>query len=306
MSDLNAFVNPVVRGIINPNKTITYKKELHFDSRFRDNYGAPKSSASSFLFNLPEEIDNVVSLRLASIGIPSIPLTISKSNDNNLFYIDANNGILTPIEIDEGNYSLSELLSLINDKIKDKFSTTVPILKFSKAQSEEKTKIANTTETPIQIIFYQPENCTNFMSTLGWLLGFRKASITISKESTVVSCGLFDNNFIDYLYFSADDFQRNVSDNNIVYLNKTTMNKNILGKIYRSPSNGTYLLNTKNSSTSYDVDRSRIYFGPVRLSKFKFSLLDKFGNQIDLHNMDYSFTLEVEVLYDRNNVTIPC
>ena len=31
MSDYNAFVNPVVRGVINPNKTITYKtkNEIH-------------------------------------------------------------------------------------------------------------------------------------------------------------------------------------------------------------------------------------------------------------------------------------
>ena len=89
-------------------------------------------------------------------------------------------------------------------------------------------------------------------------------------------------------------------------INKTTSNNNILGKIYRSPVSQTYYLNNINTSTGNDADRARIYFGPVRLSKFKFSLLDKFGNLVDLNNMDYSFTLEVEVLYDRNNVTIPC
>ena len=109
MSNLNAFVNPVVRGVINPNKTIIYKKELHFDSRFRDNYGAPNTSAASFLYNLPEAIDNVVSLRLATIAVPSIPLTISESNGNNNLFI---NDIL--VTIPNGIYTIDELRNIIN------------------------------------------------------------------------------------------------------------------------------------------------------------------------------------------------
>ena len=298
MSNLNAFVNPVVRGVINPNKTITYKKELHFDSRFRDNYGAPYTSAASFLYNLPEEIDNVVSLRLASIAVPSIPLTISKSNGNNSFLIDD-----VPFTIDDGIYNLEELLDAINLKIA---ATSITFNQANHNQITNKIRITSTAVSSTKITFYKRENCTNFMSTLGWFLGFRVASVSISNSSPVTSSALFDNNFVDYLYFAADDFQKNMTNNNVVYLNKTTSNNNILGKIYRSPISGTYFLNNINTSTSYEADRARIYFGPVRLSKFKFSLLDKFGNLVDLSNMDYSFTLEVEVLYDRNNVTIPC
>lgn len=296
MSSYNAFVNPVVRGVINPNRTITYKKELHFDSRFRDNYGAPHTSASSFLYNLPEEIDNVVSLRLASISVPSIPITISESNGNNSFLIDD-----VPFTINDGIYNLKELLDAINLKI-----AATPITFSQATNNKDKTTITSTDPISTKITFYKQENCTNFMLTLGWFLGFRVASVSVVNGSPVTSSALFDNNFVDYLYFAADDFQKNMSNNNIVYLNKTTSNNNILGKIYRSPENGTYFLNTKNSSSSHNADRARIYFGPVRLSKFKFSLLDKFCNLVDMSNMDYSFTLEVEVLYDRNNVTIPC
>lgn len=300
MNNINAFVNPVVRGVINPNRTITYKKELHFDSRFRDNYGAPHTSAASFLYNLPQDIDNVVSLRLASISVPSIPITISKSNGNNLFYIDD-----IPIIIDDGIYNIQQLLVAINDEINDKINPNQ--LEFSQTTNNvEKTTITNDDINTYKITFYKQENCTNFMSTLGWFLGFRVASISVTTGNSVTSSALFDNNFTDYLYFAVDDFQKNMCNNNIVYLNKTTSNNNILGKIYRSPVSGTYFLNNLNTSTSYEADRGRIYFGPVRLSKLKFSLLDKFTNLVDMNNMDYSFTLEVEVLYDRNNVTIPC
>lgn len=298
MSNLNAFVNPVVRGVINPNKTITYKKELHFDSRFRDNYGAPHTSAASFLYNLPEEIDNVVSLRLASIHVPNAILTISKAAGNNTLLV---NDVL--ITIPNNNYTLKELRTTINNAIAD-IAPDSNLVFGPDDTNKPKTKI--TSDTPAVITFYEQNNCTNFMSTLGWLLGFRVSSVLVDNTTSFTSSGLYDNSFTDYLYFAVDDYQRNMSNNNTVYLNKTTINKNILGKIYRSPLSGTYFLNNANTSTGYETDKHRIYFGPVRLSKFKFSLLDKFGNLVDMSNMDYSFTLEAEVLYDRNNVTIPC
>lgn len=300
MSNLNAFVNPVVRGVINPNKTITYKKELHFDSRFRDNYGAPHTSAASFLYNLPEAIDNVVSLRLATIAVPSIPLTISESNGNNKLFI---NDIL--VTIPNGIYNIDELRNIINVTIATTPGLGAATITFdADPTNDQKTQINSNTD--IIVTFYKKENCTNFMTTLGWFLGYRVSVATVTTGIPLTSVALFDNNFVDYLYFAADDFQKNVTNNNIVYLNKTTSNNNILGKIYRSPLSGTYFLNNTNTSTGYEADRARIYFGPVRLSKFKFSLLDKFGNIVDMSNMDYSFTLEAEVLYDRNNVTIPC
>ena len=30
--------------------------------------------------------------------------------------------------------------------------------------------------------------------------------------------------------------------------------------------------------------------------------MDKFGEVIDLNNMDFSFTLELEILYERNSI----
>ena len=293
----NAFINPVDRGVINPNNKVTYKRELHFDSRFRNNYGAPGTSASSFLYTLPTEIQNVVSIRLSSIHVPNSVLTISEQTKNNSFYIND-----TLVTIPPGIYTLVNLLATINNQII--IDTGLDIEFVKDPENNDKTNIISKVEA--KITFYKRDNCTNFMSTLGWLLGFRVAYVTLNNGSVVKASALFDNSFTDYIYFTADDFQRNMCNNNTVYLNKTTSNNNILGKIYRSPWTGTFFFNNTITTTSYECDRGRIYFGPVRLSKFKFSLIDKFGNLVDLNNMDYSFTLEVEVLYDRKNVTIPC
>jgi len=300
MSYVNSFPNPVVRGVINPLKQIIQKKELHFDSRFRDNYGAPGTSSSSFLYKLPSELDDVVSLRLASIHIPDAVLLISSSAGNNKLTVN-NEELIIP----DGTYSLADLRTQINDLITGQLAIDV---KFEADGTESrKTKIVNNSGAEVSVVFYSPNNCTNFMNTVGWILGFRVSSVTLSGllGSNAVSAGLFDDNATNYLYLSVEDFQRNVSNNNIVYLNKTTTNNSILGKIYRSALDGTYTLNQMNDGYILS-DKVRKYYGPVRLSKFKFSLLDKFGNIVDLNNMDYSFTLEAEILYDRDNVTIPC
>ena len=42
----------------------------------------------------------------------------------------------------------------------------------------------------------------------------------------------------------------------------------------------------------------------VNIKKIHVRLLDRFGDVIDLNNMDYSFSLELEILYDRNQIRV--
>ena len=44
--------------------------------------------------------------------------------------------------------------------------------------------------------------------------------------------------------------------------------------------------------------KTRRYFGPINLQKIKIKLLDQYGRQINLNNMDYSFSLEIEQKYN--------
>ena len=49
------------------------------------------------------------------------------------------------------------------------------------------------------------------------------------------------------------------------------------------------------------LTKIRRYTGPINISKLHIKILDKFGNIIDLNNMDYSITLELEILYESFN-----
>ena len=57
-----------------------------------------------------------------------------------------------------------------------------------------------------------------------------------------------------------------------------------------------------NGSISFDINnpltKTRRYNGPVNIRNFHIKLLDMFGQAIDLNYMDYSFTLEMEILYE--------
>ena len=49
---------------------------------------------------------------------------------------------------------------------------------------------------------------------------------------------------------------------------------------------------------STQLNRTREYFGPVDLQRLHIALYDEFGRIIDLNNMDYSFCLSFQTIYD--------
>ena len=49
---------------------------------------------------------------------------------------------------------------------------------------------------------------------------------------------------------------------------------------------------------STQLNRTREYFGPVDIQRLHIALYDEYGRIIDLNNMDWSFTLSFETLYN--------
>jgi hypothetical protein len=48
---------------------------------------------------------------------------------------------------------------------------------------------------------------------------------------------------------------------------------------------------------STELDRSRSYFGPVDIQKFRVALYDEYGRVLNLNNMDWSLELMFECIY---------
>ena len=130
--------------------------------------------------------------------------------------------------------------------------------------------------------------------------GAAPRTLTASGNS-YVSEGIYDGWGSRYFYFVVDDFNKNSVNGIDAVLNSSVIADNILARLTRS-SIGTALNVgfTLDSALlkSDDATRKRVYFGPINIKKLHFKILDAYGRIVDLNNMDISFALRLDRLYD--------
>ena len=200
---------------INPIKQQTISKCLTIDTRFRDNYLNTKSS--DFIFNLPEPITNVLSMKMSSIELPFTFYSISEKLGNNYFHYSiisdiSNNITLNKIEIPDGNYKHSILIELINDLFKKNNHKIKLAIDIENASGSGKT-IINSMNT--FKLYFNKDSHGNDSSLpiplkLGWILGFRHAQY--GGQKLYVSEGIFELIGPRYIFLVVDEFNNNKND----------------------------------------------------------------------------------------------
>lgn len=269
---VQAYNVPITHGKLNTIKRVTQTQNLHLNSCFRQ----LPSSSTDFDILLPRELTHVSSIRLASIELPNTRLLISKKQNNNLFQIKISEELYN-FEVPDGNYTSTTLISALNELLLN--NTTLAFT----LDTQYHTTLTTRLDTSVIFSFYS--------KSIGWMLGFRQSQY--EDVQSVVSEGLLDAIGDRYIYLSVEDYQYNTNVNNIVCLDKSYIDKSILAKITTN--------DEKFALINYDTDplsKKRIYNGPVTLKKLHISLLDKFCKVIDLQFMDFSFTLEIELIYE--------
>ena len=136
---------------------------------------------------------------------------------------------------------------------------------------------------------------------LGWQLGYRSNSIMIdSTTPTVISTAICHINYPRYIYIALDDFQSS-SQNYFAIASDSIVAPNIITRI-----NILSLLEEKTrfkqgayaGDIYYNQKHIREYFGPTSINKLKIQLLDEYGRQFSLNNMDWSFIITFDCLYN--------
>jgi len=306
----NTAPNEIYPGDLNSVKRITQLFNVNLNSCFRNNYF--QSNPCDFLYILPSEIKNVVAMRLVSIEIPNAWYLFSSLKKNNVFEIvvklktDVTKSVSYKIVIPDGNYDCDTLQEYLNttyfyesedldaDNLlrRIKFSIDKQSLK-SKFEILEKDSDAS--RMSISVHFSQ-ETGQNMMNTVGWILGFRLGNY-IDIYHSFISEGLFDAGGDRYIYLSINDFQYNSNTSNMVCFDKSILNENILAKIPMRDGKLSLIVNDNNHA----LVKLRRYNGPITLSRLQIKIFDQFGSVIDLNNMDYSLTLELQILYENFN-----
>ena len=302
---LNTAVNEVSPGYLNSVKRITQLLNLNLNSCFRNNYY--QSNPCDFQYIIPSEIKNVLSMRLVSIEIPNSWYLFSSIKKNNTFIIEINlEGEKTEykIIIPDGNYDSDTLQYYLNTTYFCESGLETPLknIRFNINNYNLKTSfevVENETETLTNFNFslkFIDNINQNAMNTFGWTLGFRLGSY-LNIHEKICSEGLFDAGGDRYIYLCINDYQYNSNSSNTVCFDKSILNEDVIAKIPMINGKFSLIVNDNNNSLA----KIRRYNGPINLSRLQIKIIDKFGTVIDLNNMDYSLTLELELLYESFN-----
>ena len=296
-------------GVINPLNNRILRKNLNIDTRFRDNYYT--SVSSNFHLDLPLRFTKIVSMQLSALEFPSTFYCISKVFGNNFFVITINE-TKTTITIPDGNYtndSIATYLNILMASYSLDPDPNISLLQYiyftidieNKSGSGKMIVGINSSYGTDPLIFSlnfktdrlgEEDRINPLPLKLGWLFGFREGIYI--NNSTYVSEGIVDLQGIRYLYLVVDDFNNNVSDGFYGAFNSSILNKNILARISLQ---GNAFNNVSQNNLSL-ITSARQYFGPVDIQKLQIQLLDEYGRILDLNNMDYSFCLTFQSIYD--------
>ena len=293
------------QGSINPLNKRILRQNINIDTRFRDNYYA--TTSSNFHVDLPLRLTKVVSLQLSALELPNTFYVISQVFGNNFFVLEIPNETPLVVTIPDGNYDYLALQEYINTFLASSPSSYSQIKILSDANTPNgcgakggsgKIIVGSTSGTLEFSINFLTDRYGNddrqmpLPLKLGWLMGFRSGYY--ENNTTYVSEGIINLLGPRYIYLVVDDFNNSVLDGFFGAFTSSILNKNILARISLQGSVFNYL--SKDNLNLISTPRQ--YFGPVDIQKLQIQLLDEYGRILNLNNMDYSFCLTFQTIYD--------
>ena len=309
-------------GKLNPLNMRTITKCLNIDTRFRDNLYTTQSS--DFVVQLPIKFNKVVSMQLAAFEIPISFYGISASYGNNHFFLriqyaaydDPTTAITEDktVIVPDSNYSAFDLVDTINNILCPKNDCGEPInpddifssLKFDLDINSSgsgtgkitlKTYGKNASFVNWIIMDFSKgidgnETYANAVRTIGWNLGFIK--LYYYGLCTYTAEAIVEPSTARYIYLAIEDFNNHSNDHFVSIVKDNFLNKDIIARISLKASNFSILM----ENDLKIVTEPRTYFGPVDIQKLRIRLYDEFGNTIQMNNSNYSFCLNMKLLYD--------
>jgi hypothetical protein len=295
------YTTEIAKGSITTLKRKTTTTTFCINSLFRE---TNSPSSTDCIYYLPYVLNNVTSMEVISMEIPQSIFLFSENNASNTMYFKEYSGPdpYTPLEglvtLPPGNYKISsspDLITTLTTAINNQLGTGI---RFNVSIDVPTNKITITNSTYIfEMYIVYPGTNKNINKTMGWTLGFRNPSYTNELSYTTES--IYNCTPANYLYLEINDFNPQQRATQVIGLfSNSYLDSNIIAKF-------DYTNNT--SYTSYNaieihgtsiLGKIREYYGPVHLQKMNIRLLDQYGTVVDLNGLDFSFTLQIKVLYE--------
>ena len=313
-------VDKYARGLVNPLQRETVNNILIINSKFRND---KQSTTTDFSVLLTEPINNVISLKMASLELMNSYYAISDALKTNVFTIQTykintstkaiTDIYIKEIQLTEGGYNSGLLVTTFNtmfnaDPSLNMLTTQYNVIKgriYFFIKSAPPVPPPSGTQYAFNLSFTLPSDKTRpLFLNFGWLLGYQKADYIFSKDyittaTTTQEIGFNPESPLDltgtkFFLLEVTDYNNNAP----AVLKYNTADgywfniKDVLAKIPNvSPA---YSVIFEDSSDR--VFKTRNYFGPVKLQKLRIRLLDENGRVVDLNCSDMVISFEVESL----------
>jgi hypothetical protein len=280
-------------------------KYINVDTRFRDEYNY--TQLSNYNITLPERINDVKSMKVVCAEIPMSFYNISLALGNSFFSISDTPNVNHVITIPDGQYNTLTLCAAINSQISSQYGSVN--LAFDLSGCVGGTDASGTSS---YFVAKSSKHMTlnfacnidgthdkyNFKTKLGWLLGFRQPTYTITYPGTtlmptaILSEALIDVNGPRYLYLAIDEFNKGNQSSFVPPLHSSLVNKNIIARITMNGPNYGRIL-AANMYNGLLMSDARSYTGKIDLLKLNVQLLNENGSVMNLNGLDFSFCAEI-------------
>lgn len=302
----------------------TKVKYINIDTRFSDEYATylanstyqisqptviqPKTyvPVSKYTLTLPNRFTEVKNISVTNVEIPVSYFNISSNLGNNTFTVtDGSQGTKT-VNIADGYYTQTQLVSSINSIIAgfgSQFSSDISFNVLSNTNNSSSSyfttiknnSVSNKLTINFAVDYNGNFNKYNFKFSLGWILGFRNTSYSINANGSAQSEAIADLSGPKYLYLAVDEFVSSYQNSFFSPLSSSLLNKNILARISMDTHTYPYgSILTANVQGGLLQSDKRQYNSKVDIQKLSVMLINENGTIMNMNGSDFSFCLEVE------------
>lgn len=264
---------------------------LNLDTRFSHDVADTTPEASLLgrhVLPMPERLTDVTSLSLRSVELPVSFDTFSARLDNVGFVVRSlPSGAATEITLRDGVYSAAQLETEINAQLQ---AATPSLADLSFAIAAHR-GVFSSSGDPFALDFASPASM-RVRGRLGWLLGFRTSSVTVSSAAPAAAPCDVDAAPVRYLYIALDDQSMGVTSFSCPSLHSTGI-PNVLARIaLHGEQRGTMLVASTEKGNF--VSDCRLFREPINIQRFTVTVLDERGTILQTNGADMSMLIQIK------------
>ena len=325
-------------GLVNPIERQTQTKNLCINSKFRINYFKTDSTSFDYILPIPIEHVISMKVSCLEIPIFWYNISSKQKNNVftiKLFNMQFNN---LPIQdkthtiiIEDGNYNSVAIVNYLNNYFfYNKEGLNYLLVSIGEIDAKLIFRAKHPSDNDDEVIYpfdstnnyYSPDfsfqiifNDTSFcdiphnqmllyFKSSANILGFKLNQYTVTRTNVHYNYSInnkyeaylesefpYGNYQNDYLFLEVNDYHNNFTTNSVISLvsHNNYVSDNIIAVI---PITG------GSNAINDGINKSREYFGPIKLSKLSIRILNQYGEVLDLNGYNYFTILEITQLYN--------